>query len=225
MKTIAIVKYVFALIGTVLLIAAIYAYQETRTFVASASRTTGTVTGYSGNRPIVRFKDERGTEVQFTSSTGSSPPRYRVGEAVAVLYQPAAPYDAKIEGFFALWGVPVIIGGIGSVFFLIGAGIMAGGRLKSRRDAQLRSTGVPIQTEFQSVELNTFLQVNGRHPFRVFTQWKDPATSLIHVFHSNNLWFDPTQHVERGRRITVYIEAGNPRRYFMDVSFLPQLAD
>jgi len=227
MKTIAILKYVFALIGAVLLIAAVYSYRETRTFIETAARATGTVIGYSGNRPrpIVRFEDERGAQVQFTSSTGSSPPRYRIGEAVSILYQPSAPYDAKTEDFFSLWGGSVIVGGIGSVFFLIGAGIIVGGRLQNQRAARLRSTGVPIQTEFQSVELNTFLQVNGRHPFRVITHWQDPATSLIHVFHSNNLWFDPTQHVERGRRITVYVEPGNPKRYFMDVSFLPQLAE
>jgi hypothetical protein len=123
-----------------------------------------------------------------------------------------------------LWLGPIIAGGLGTVFGLIGGAMLLGPMLAARQQADLRQRGTRIVTTFQSVEQNTSLNVNGRHPFRVFTQWTNPATSQIHVFESENLWFDPTAHIN-ARDIGVYIERGNPKRYYVDLSFLPQLAE
>ena len=43
-----------------------------------------------------------------------------------VLYDEAAPNNASIRGFFSLWGGPVILGGLGGLFSLIGAGMVLG---------------------------------------------------------------------------------------------------
>lgn len=117
----------------------------------------------------------------------------------------------------------MIVGGIGSIFFLIGGGIVLASVLHGRKVEYLRQNGTPVLTTFQSVELNTSLSVNGRHPFRVFTQWTNPSTFEIHVFESDNLWFDPSPHINN-RAITVFIEPGNPKKYYVDLSFLPKLA-
>ncbi|MDR2174134.1 MAG: hypothetical protein LBE32_08070 [Burkholderiales bacterium] len=77
-------------------------------------------------------------------------------------------------------------------------------------------------TDFQSVALNTSLRVNGRHPFHVLTQWQDPITGEIRIFESHNVWFDPTQYCTN-QQITVYIEPGDPKKYYVDLSFLPRL--
>ena len=45
----------------------------------------------------------------------------------------------------------------------------------------------------------------------------------MHVFESDNVWFDPTSYV-KGRKITVFIENDNPKKYLVDLSFLPKLA-
>ena len=111
----------------------------------------------------------------------------------------------------------------GQRFFLIGIGMFLVGGLKNRKEAFLKLHGIPIQTKFQSVELNTALSVNGRHPFRVLGQWQNPATSEVHIFHSNNLWFDPSEYLE-GKNITVFIEKNNPKKFYVDLSFLPKLA-
>jgi Protein of unknown function (DUF3592) len=232
MKTIAVIKYLFSGIGLAMLAAALFWYQSVKAFVAGASVAQGTVVelvrSQSGSdsptyRPVVRFNASDGQAIEFTSKMGSNPPSYRKGEKVEVFYKPADPQNAMINGFFSLWGGPVIVGGLGAVFFLVGGGIWLFARLKGQRDEYLMTHGTPIQTKFQSVELNNSLTVNGANPFRVVTQWQDPATSELHVFKSNNLWFDPSDYIKQ-RQITVFIEANNPKKYFVDLSFLPKLA-
>jgi len=231
MRTIIVVKYAFTLVGAAMLIGALLWYTSTRTFLAKAAQAQGTVielepvrsSDGTTYRPLVRFNDERGQSIQISSSVSSNPPSFAKGESVRVYYDRDDPRVAKLDGYFQLWGGPTIIAALGSVFLLVGGGIIVAGWFIRSRDDALRSGGEPIETDFQSVELNTALDVNGRHPFRVATQWLNPATSEVHVFHSHNLWFDPTAYIGN-RRITVYIKPGNPKSYYVDLSFLPKLA-
>ena len=231
MKVIAIVKYVFTLVGIGMLVGALLVYRSTSSFLTEAAKTEGTVVELAKSRssdsttyrPVVQFTSQSGQAIEFVSSTGSNPPSYSKGQKVEVLYLPKDPKNAKISGFFSLWGGSAILGGMGGVFFLIGTGIILAGTMKSRRDEYLRKNGTPIETEYQSVELNTALSVNGAHPFRVLTQWQNPSTSDLHIFKSNNMWFDPSSYI-KSKKITVFIEKDNPKKYSVDLSFLPKLA-
>ncbi len=231
MKAVIIIKYLFTVLGIGMLAGALFMIQDTRSFIAGASRAPGTVIDLEESessdsttyRAVVRFLDARGAKIEFASSTSSDPPAYSVGEAVEVFYDPAAPQEAKINGFFDLWGGATILGSMGVVFFLVGGGIVLAGALKARRVAHLRVNGRSIEAEFQAVERNTSLRVNGKHPYRVLAQWRNPSTSEVHVFRSDNLWFDPSDFV-KGRKIRVLIDKENPRKYHVELSFLPGLA-
>ena len=232
MKTLAIIKYLFTAIGIGLLIGALLIYQNTQNFLGTALTTKGIVTDLIRSRssdsytykPLVEFETEEGLKVEFVSSTGSNPPSYSVGEVVDVLYQPSSPEKAKISGFFSLWGLSVIMGGIGTVFFLIGFSIILSARLKRKKISYLKSHGIPITTALQSVGINRSLKVNGRSPYQIITQWQNPQTLKLHVFTSENIWFDPSDYIKTDE-ITVLIERNNPRKYHVDISFLPELAD
>lgn len=232
MKVIAIIKYLFTLIGIAMLVGAFFLYRNTTAFLAEAAKADGLVVDLVRSqssdsttyRPVVRFMSSSGEEIEFVSSTGSNPPSYSRGEKVEVLYLPAKPEKARINGFFSLWGATVILGVLGGVFSSVGIGIFLAGALTGRRDEYLRKHGTAIETQFQGVERNEAVTVNGRHPFRVATQWQNPATSEVHVFHSNNLWFDPSSYIT-DHPITVFIERNNPKKYYVDLSFLPKLAD
>jgi hypothetical protein len=231
MRVIAIVKYVFTAVGILILGLAAYFYLDARSFVAESIETDGTVVRLdpvrSDNgttyRPTVAFRTAQGEEIEFTSSTSSNPPAYARGESVRVLYRPAEPHSARINSYLFLWGASTAMTFLGGIFLAIGGGIILWTRVKRGRDDELRRSGVPIETEFQTVELNESLTVNGRHPFRVVTQWHNPATAKVHVFTSNNLWFNPTEYI-KAKNITVYIERNNPKKYYVDLSFLPELA-
>jgi hypothetical protein len=232
MNVFNVIKYVFTSVGIVLLAAAAYSYEHTRSFLAEATHADGTVIalepvlrdGSTTYRPHVRFEDADGRTVEVSSSASTYPPSYAVGETVRVFYRRGTPDDAKLDGYFSLWGAATIFAGLGTVFTLIGAGFFVAVHVSRKREKELRASGLRITTDFTSVEVNKFVRVNGRHPFRVLTQWQNPATSRIHLFRSENITFDPTRFIAPGMQITVFIERGNPKRYFMDVSFLPQEA-
>jgi hypothetical protein len=231
MKSFVAGKYLMALVGAMMLAGAGYWVLNVRDFIAAADRTEGVVIAlrrqHSSNSttyvPVVRFQLPK-RQIEFDSGGGTNPPRYSIGEKVPVLYLATNPYQAKIDSFFSLWGGSVILGGMGSVFFLIGAGTMLATRVQKRADDHLMHEGRPIEADFQQVDLNTSLKINGRHPFRVLAQWQDPSTSRIHVFTSHNLWFDPSQYITQ-KQIRVYVDRTNPKRYYVDLSFLPQLAN
>lgn len=234
MKVLAILKYAATLAGIAMLVGTFQIYKSTSSFVAEATRAEGTVIDLVRSRsssswgntyaPTVQFISQNGQTIEFVSSTGTNPPSYSKGQKVEVLYRPTEPQNAEINGFFSLWGSAILVGGTGGVLFLVGSGIILAGLLKGRKSALLRKNGTPIETEFLSVEHDTAWSVNGKHPFTVLTQWRDPSTSELHVFKSHNLWFDPSSHL-KSRKVTVFIAKGNPREYVVDLSFLSERAE
>jgi hypothetical protein len=142
-------RYLLAAIGLVTLLGSLVVYEHTASFVRRASRAQGIVTalvlhqstnysntnGSINNRPyvsdsyqpVVRFR--HGTQqVQFSDSLASNPPAYHVGETVNVLYLESDPYDARIESFTSLWFLPMVLGGMGTIFLAVGAGMIVGSR-------------------------------------------------------------------------------------------------
>ena len=226
-----IVKYILTLLGLAMLVGAYFLYSGTQRFLETAVSTQGTVIDLRRSRssdsdtyaPVVEFNTSDGALIEFTSSTSSNPPSYTKGETVEVLYQEASPYNAKIKSFFSLWGAAAIVGGLGSIFFLIGFSIIFFGVKRSKMVEHLKKSGTRVNAEFQSVQLNTSLSVNGRHPYQILAQWQNPTTSEIHLFNSDNLWFDPTDHIKTDV-IEVLIDTQNPKEYYVDTSFLPKLA-
>ena len=69
--------------------------------------------------PVVAFVGPNGP-VEFRSSIGSSPPAFRVGEIVTVLFDPAQPTNAQLDSFWDKWLLPGVLGFIGVVFGFMG---------------------------------------------------------------------------------------------------------
>jgi hypothetical protein len=116
-----------------------------------------------------------------------------------------------------------IVGALGGVFLCVGGGMALYRGWKARLAMRLRAQGQVIQARIQGVEHNVAVSVNGQHPFVVLCQWQNPQTQEVHVFRSENLWFDPSDYLKRPQ-VLVFIEPENPRRYLVDLSFLPKLA-
>ena len=236
---IKIIKYVFAVIGIVLLMAGAMTYNSTRNFIAGASEAQGKVVDLvlertdnrnssrsksSVYKPVVVFTTADNEVINFISSVGSNPPSHSKGEVVNILYNQSKPYEARIDSFLDLWFMTSILTGIGAVFFLIGGGMVLFGMLRQRKNDDLRQTGIRVLANFQRVENASSHRSNRPSSFRIVSQWVNPATSDLHVFKSENLSFDPTDHINSDQ-ITVFIEKNNPKNYYVDTSFLPRLAD
>jgi hypothetical protein len=234
MKFLRVFSYAFLGVGLLMLVIAFFLWNNTRGFLAHAQEAQGTVVelvevrdsdgGSSTWKPRVKYATPGGEEITFNASFSSNPAPYQVGEAVPVLFSPQDPREARIKGYSSLWLGPTILSGLGLVFAAIGGGILLARRLGRRKREYLMAYGNAIETDVQGVERNTSLEVNGKNPWRIASQWLEPGSSKLRVFHSENLWFDPTRFVTQ-KQVTVLLDPANPKRYYMDVSFLPELED
>jgi hypothetical protein len=231
MKILAVLKYVFTVLGAALLIGAVTSYNNVSGFLKDAVSVQGTVVKMvrsSGGdsttyKPIVAFVVSEGHAVQITSNVGSNPPAYSVGDSIEVLYPPETPQDARINSFFDLWWATVFMVSMGAPLFIIGVVIFSLGRMGNRKRNYLQQNGEAISARFQAVALNRKISVNGRNPFVVVCHWLNPETSEVHVFESESIWFDPSSYIG-GEELMVFIKKGNPKKYHVDISFLPKMA-
>lgn len=124
---------IFLLVGVAGLVGGFFAMVRTRGFLASAREAQAEVVGLQqrvGTErqisyfPVLRYRTQQGAVKEIVSSVGSNPPRYKEGDSVAILYDPAKPESVRIHSFFNVWGMPLILGGVG-VLFLIVSGIVA----------------------------------------------------------------------------------------------------
>lgn len=236
MDVLRIIKIIFSLVGLAMLAGALYLVNHTRQFVATAQTVEGVVIeilpmrSSSGNtpsnsttyKPLVQYTDLQGQTRTFQPSGSSNPPSHVEGEVVQVLLDPQGQ-NPKLDGFLALWGAASIVGGLGAMFTLIGLGIWLVGALTARKGRQLREHGQVIEATIQSVGPNESVSVNGRHPYVLHCQWLNPQTRELHLFQSKSIWFDPSEHLSADK-VKVFIDRGDPRRYLVDLSFLPKLA-
>lgn len=232
MKMLSYFKYLSSIVGVILLIGAIFVYKNTSDFLLTAVSAQGTIVDLVQSRnsdsvsyyPVVKFIDADGQPVQFTSSTGGNASSYPLGDLVEVLYLPHNVKDARIKSFFTLWGAALLMAVLGAGFVFIGAIIFLFGMLRGRKKAYLQRSGIVVEAQIQAVELNQSLCMNGQHPFVILCQWLNPVTRQVHVFESENIWFDPSPYIKQDA-IKVLIEKDNPKKYYVDISFLPKLAD
>jgi hypothetical protein len=230
-RTIRLIQLIFTLVGAVLLTVALYLGLDTQRFIDTAISTDGTVIDLVPNhasdgttyRTEVAYIDGHGSTRTFQSSVSSNPPSHKVGEQVTVLYGADQDNSPRIQSFTHLWLGTTITGVLGAVFLSVGGGMALYRQRQRRLAARLRAQGHAIEASIQGVEPNEAVSVNGRHPFVVLCQWQNPATQEVHVFRSENLWFDPSDYLKRPK-LRVFIEPENPKRYLVDLSFLPKMA-
>lgn len=172
-----LVGWIFALVGAVMLIAAGVTYQHDRSFAKAAKAATGQVIeqvpswskdrdgrtsrGYASR---VRFTAENGRAVEFVETVFSYPPRHGLGEQVPVLYKPDRPSQAIIDDFGGRYTALVIVGGLGTIFAMLGIPLVTVTIRSARRKARLLRSGRPIEAEVLHVYVDKGLEINGKHP-------------------------------------------------------------
>jgi hypothetical protein len=237
MKVLKVISAILSTVGVGMLLGSFFIYNNTSNFIAGASEAKGKVialdrsrsnsgSGSSSTtyRPVVEFTSGTGKRIEFTSNVGSSPPSYRVGEPVTVLYNPADPSSARIKSFVQLWFGFLIVFLLGLVFAVVGFTIIIVQSRGRKRAEWLHQHGRRMKTSFKGVELNDSVRVNGRSPYQIISQSSDPASNTVRVFESENIWFDPSEYI-KGETIDVLVDPKNPKKYVMDISFLPKLAE
>jgi hypothetical protein len=130
MGALLLIGVLFALIGIAVLISgAIAAVKQVRKSGRGVA-TTGTVVdlvkrvfnpGSAGVYcPVVDFTTAAGQPVRFESQFGTMPSSHRVGQSIAIRYDPADPQKAEVDSATANWFVPGCTIAMGLLFLLMG---------------------------------------------------------------------------------------------------------
>jgi hypothetical protein len=217
------------LVGIATLIGGFFVYRSNQQFLQSSLKSTGTVTGLdlkqssdsSSYYPVVQFRTLENQVINFTSSAGSNPASYQVGETVEVNYNPTNPTSAKINDFTTNWLTVLILGFMGAIFSFVGVITPVNKIRFDRKKKWLLQNGKRISSEFQKIEINTSYSVNGSHPYIIVSQWHDTETRTMHIFKSENIWYNPEKFVTN-KNIDVLVDSKNYKKYYMDINFLPR---
>jgi hypothetical protein len=220
---------IFGAVGVILLAIAGLLFFNTESFEANGTLTQGTVIEMLSSRsnkggytyaPVVKFMANDNKEHICRSNIYSSPASYSVGDKADVYYNPKNPDDAELGGASAFLAT-YIVGGIGLVFCGFTAMFYF---ILIKDNSKLMESGTKIQADLISVGLNTSISVNGRNPYVINGQWTDTLENKVYSFKSKSIWFDPKPFLANRNKMDVYIDQNNPKKYFVDISFLPQQA-
>ncbi len=233
MNVVKVVGGIFLAVGLAMLAGSIYLYSSQSEFLAIAKSTEGRVIDMSRQvstdddgtsytyAAVVRFTDDNGTTHEFVNPNSSNPPSYSKGQTVPLLYAPDNPGNAFIDDFFGRWGVVVILGPMAAIFSLLGGALFFTQIYKARIRDWVRENGTPIIVDFLEVERDRSQAVNGRNPYRIVAQGKNPFNGKLEQFLSDAIWVDPTE-LMGNRKLRVFIDPNKPSRYSVDIDWLKE---
>lgn len=213
-------KYIFCIIGLVIVVQAFIIYQEKRPFIEKAAVAKGKIELIvSDDTCIVSFTTKKGKHVQFNSYNSFNPFGDNEEKNVEVLYDPENPTRAKVNNFGSLYLGISVLGLMGTVFFLTGLSFFRKDYSKQKNIKFLKQYGKSITTKFNGLQLNMHVTVNGSHPYFISSKWLDLVTNKTYLFESENIWLDPRE-FSIPNEIIVLIDPKDPNKYQMDISFL-----
>lgn len=143
------------------------------------------------------------------------------GDKVRVYYNPAMPQEIDFGDTIAYNKRGVIAGGI---MFILGLFLFARIVLRESADRKLIRSGMKITAEFVSVERNEKYRMGDKNPWLIRCRWTDIRINREYNFVSKDFDTDPSPYLEGAKFITIYINAADPGKYFMDTSFMPKKA-
>lgn len=214
----------FTIVGLVFLIAGIgmaifvgaYVAGDYEKFLNGERAEAVVLQANDGGKPILEFRTAGGQRVRIEGKISASPSPYKIGERVFVFYDPAEPGDALIDAFIERWFLPLLFGGFGTVFLLVGGTMFALARRSSRRLARLQREGQRFDGRIAAIEQNRFTKINGRRPWQVLVTWTD-AQGVSHSTHSEMLRDNPAARFKVGDRVTVIADPANPKISWVDL--------
>lgn len=121
-RTTGILRIVFGLVCLAILLAALGVYLFGTVLSSATARTPGQVVELAfngkGRVPVVSYTVE-GRSYTHRSELSTSPPSFKVGDQVTILYDPNNPQSSAIEGYRVGSFVALLLGIIGLVFGLV----------------------------------------------------------------------------------------------------------
>lgn len=233
MKKFRFLFYIFALIGAIIFIVALFVIKSELNVVRNGIETTGIVVDQSVSKssngsylyhPIIQFSTEDNREITFRSPEGRSQSRFHLGERINVIYLPTEPHRATINNFLGLYGAGTILSIFGLVFASTGLIPLYFIRRRATRDQRLKRDGMPINVKISEIIINNHIRFNHRNPYQIIADYHDTLNNRLIRYKSGYIFFDPTPYINR-EFVTVYVDKKNPKIYYLDISFLPSFEE
>lgn len=233
MKKFKFLFYIFALIGAIIFLVALFVIKSELNVVRNGIETTGVVIDQSVSKssdgdyfyhPIIQFNTEDNREITFRSPEGGSQSRFYLGEKINVIYLPNDPQRATINNFLGLYGAGTILSVFGLVFASTGFIPLYFIRRRATRDQRLKRDGMPINVKISEIIINSNISFNHRSPYQIIADYHDTLNNRLIRYKSGYIFFDPTPYINR-ELVTVYVDKKNPKIYYLDISFLPSFEE
>jgi hypothetical protein len=138
-----IIGSLFTLTGAGLLCGACLALRHERRATDARAATTGVVVRLEetvgaqgegrGYAPVVRFTSDRGQQIEFISAVSTNPAAYKVGDKVAVRYDPRQPGNAEVDTFASRWFAFAALVVLGTVFAASGLRLLVPRKSRAAR--------------------------------------------------------------------------------------------
>lgn len=189
-------------------------------FQKKALLTEGTVISTSTS-PSISYTTQDGVKRKYISIS-SSRGRHRInyaGDKMAVYYLIDNPEKVQI-GNQKTEGIKAIT--VGGILFLLGITLVFRDLFKEKAGRKLIQTGMKIEAEIVAVNCNMNTKIMGKNPYTINCRWVDNYSNTECSFISKEIWFDPAQYIAGRNHLDVYIDPKNPKRYYMDITFLPK---
>jgi len=220
----------FGIIGVAATVGSIFVFVNQKQFVAEALRAPGVVIDLIEQRdddgstyaPEVAYTTAAGENITFISGTSANPAAFSRNEQVEVLYRAEEPEQAKINAFSTLYTFPLIMGGMGMIFALVG---IIPGSIMLRRKKQieyLKQFGMRISSTVTQIEYRKNYKVNNQSPYRIWAEGTDPRSGSVTTFKSDNIWFNPEQYIHTGDIVDVLVHPQKIHLHYMETPFLDQ---
>ena len=216
-RALRIVGLVFGVIAMIaLFVAVVLGTLRWNELSAATATAQGTVVAFSHGRkssaPVVEFTPPGGDPVRITGKVSSKPPRYHVGEQVAVRYDPKVPAHAMIDTFFEIWLLPFIFGCMGGGYLATAALLFFLSVVGRAREQRLRQTGDRV-----SGTIVAFIgRPRNRKGVRLAVELREEPprkilSQMVSLTHPQGLV---------GKTVTVLVDPQNRRRHLVDFSSL-----
>ena len=125
----------FIPLGGLLALIGVFLFIRTRIFIGKAQKAKGIViqmvysaptsSNSSGTyAPVYQFRTLDGQNIVVQDSLFRNPPQFQVGQEIDVLYESGNPQKARINKWMNLYFAPVLLGGLGLIFGVVGIALV-----------------------------------------------------------------------------------------------------
>lgn len=208
----------FLIVGIGLLIGGILWLSSSMRFQEKAVEISGVITDIASHRDSdgerhssayvsYEFGGELYEDVRLNSYSSSM----HRGMEITLYCDPSDPWNVQPKSM--IYFGPALLGGMGLLFALVGAVVLAVMAAGASRRRKIREQGRSIYATVEEVARNVNYRVNGVHPFVIYCTYRDDYKDVTYRFKSENLMTDPSAFFPVGSTIEVKVMEDDYSQY------------